>query len=80
MKYKQHFSRDEARVIWSVFCELTNLPSGELRQLFGSNAAKEICELAAKLRYYDYCDQYGIKYEDMTEADFERFYAQKWGS
>ena len=79
MKYKQHFSRDKARVVWSVFCELANLPRNELRQMFGTDAAKEICQLAGELRYYDYCDQRGIKYEDMTEEDFVRAYEEMWG-
>ena len=45
-------------------------PYSELNCFLGSITIKEMQKLYSKLRYEQYCDDRGIKYEDMTEDDF----------
>ena len=78
MLYKQHFSREDARLIYSVFLELSNLKQSELMKLFGSMGVNEVCDLAHELRYYDYCKRHDIKVSEMDEYDYERYCEEKW--
>ena len=61
---------NEKRTVKGVFGELIKKPYSELNSFLGSITIKEMQKLYSKLRYEQYCDDRGIKYEDMTEDDF----------
>lgn len=61
---------DEKRTVKAVFGELLKKPYSELNCFLGSLTIKEMQRLYSKLRYEQYCDDHGIKYEDMIEDDF----------
>ena len=61
---------NEKRTVKGVFGELLKKPYSELNCFIGSITIKEMQKLYLKLRYEQYCDARGIKYEDMTEDDF----------
>lgn len=64
------FTADEKRTIKAVFGELLKKPYSEINTFLGSLTIEEMQKLYSKLRYEQYCDERGIKYEDMTEDDF----------
>lgn len=78
--YKRVFTERQAKLIYWVFNELCKMPTDDLRQLLGSAGATQASILASELRYYDYCKRNGIKYEDMTDEDYERAYHEEWDS
>ena len=62
----------EHRIVKAVFGELVYKSSKELSALhIGSITLEEMHKLYSKLRHEPYCKRHGIKYEDMTDADFE---------
>ncbi len=61
---------EEKRTVRAVFGELLRKPYGELNSYLGSVTIKEMRRLYSKLSYEDYCEERGIRYEDMTEEDF----------
>lgn len=63
-------SANEKRTVKAVFGELLKKPYSELNCFLGSLTIEEMQKLYSKLRYEQYCDYRGIKYEDMTEDDF----------
>lgn len=65
------FTAAEIKTIDTVFYELDRMSNSDLNKVFGSITIKEIRALAGKLRYAGYCERHGIRYEDMTELDFE---------
>ena len=62
---------NEKRTVIAVFDELTKMPYGQLNTFLGSITINEMHELYRKMRYEDYCEKHGIRYEDMTDDDFE---------
>ena len=64
------FTADEKRTIKAVFGELLKKPYSEINTFLGSLTIEEMQKLYSKLRYEQYCDERGIKFEDMTEDDF----------
>ena len=61
---------NEKRTVKAVFGELLKKPYSELNFFLGSITIEEMQKLYSKLRYEQYCDARGIKYDDMTEDDF----------
>lgn len=61
----------EKRTVLAVFSELRKMPYKELNAFLGSVTILEMYQLAAKLRYEDYCIRNGITFEEMTEGDIE---------
>ena len=61
---------DEKRTVRAVFAELLKKPYSELNCYLGSLTIEEMQKLYSKLRYEEYCDERGIKYDDMTDDDF----------
>lgn len=74
MDYAVHLTQNEKRTICAVFGELLRKPYNELNTFLGSLTIEEMQKLYSKLHYEDYCIRHEIRYEDMTEADFE----QEW--
>lgn len=68
----------ELEVMHGVLDELLHLKYDELNKTYGSETIKDMYHLWAKLGYRDYCEKYGVQYEDMTEDDFEQAYRDKW--
>lgn len=70
----------EMDVVWGVFTDLLmRFQDNELHKFMGSITINEMKHLWGKLRYREYCDKYGIAYEDMTEDDFMREYEEYYG-
>lgn len=63
-------SENEKRTVKAVFGELLKKPYSELNCFLGSLTIEEMKKIYSKLRYEQYCDNRGIKYEDMIEDDF----------
>ena len=61
---------DEKRTVFAVFTAIQEMPYKQLNSILGSVTIQEMQNLTSKLRYENYCDRHGIKYEDMTEDDF----------
>lgn len=68
----------ELTIVQSVFEELLYRKYSELNGYLGSETIKEMQKLYSKLSHREYCERHGIKYEDMTEFDFEAEYAERW--
>lgn len=64
----------ETRLIQGVLAELCRKPYSELNTVFGSVTITEMQTLLSKLDCKPYCDRHGIRFEDMTDADFEAAY------
>ena len=60
----------EHRIVKAVFGEL--LPYENRTSFLGSLTLAEMCELYSRIAHEPYCKRHGIKFEDMTEEDFER--------
>lgn len=71
-------SANEKRTVLAVFQSLGSMKYGELNKFLGSITIEEMMKLRHKLEHEDYCDRHGIKYEDMTEEDFERAYEERY--
>ena len=63
-------TENEKRTVRAAFIELLENPYSEINCFLGSLTIEEMQRLYSKLRYEHYCDERGIKYEDMTEDDF----------
>lgn len=61
---------EEKRTVRDVFGEMLRKPYDELNSYLGLVTIKEMQRLYNKLSYEDYCEERGIRYEDMTEDDF----------
>ena len=61
----------EKELMLTVFDKLFQTDYSDLNKIFGSVTIKEIRDLYLKLYYNGYCERHGIKFEDMTEDDFE---------
>lgn len=72
MDYTVKLTQNDKRTICAVFGELIRKPYSELNTFLGSQTIKEMSELYSKLHYEDYCIRHKIRYEDMTESDFEQ--------
>ena len=70
-------TKEEKNVILAVFTELLNKPYSELNTFLGSETIKRMQELRSKLRFEDFCKERGIRYEDMTDEDFEDAYMRE---
>ena len=68
---------DEKRTVLGVFDELLKMPYSELNRHIGSLTIMDMQKLYGKLRYESYCERHNIKYEDMTECDFEDAYLEE---
>ena len=68
----------EVRTLKAVLYDLvTTFQDYELNRFMGSETIKEMKALQQKLYYNDYCEEHGIRYEDMTEDDFMREYEER---
>lgn len=62
----------EKAVVLAVFTDLwQRFTDEELNYFIGSETIREMHALRSKLYHEDYCDRHHIRYEDMTEIDFE---------
>ena len=64
-------SEKEKRTVLAVFHELKRMPYSKLNTFLGSMTIREMYTLSRKLELEDYCTRKGIRFEDMTEEDFE---------
>lgn len=65
------FTPNEQRTVQAVFESLLKrFTDDELNCFIGSVTIGEMHELYNKLRYDSYCQEHGIKYEEMTEEEF----------
>lgn len=69
----------ELGTIEGVFGELVKMPFADLNKFLGSLTIKEMTELYMKLSYRGYCEQRGIRYEDMTTEDLISAAQEKYG-
>ena len=60
----------EKSTVKAVFAELLNKPYCELNNFLGHITIVEMAKLYYKLRYEKYCEDRGIRFEDMTGTDF----------
>ena len=68
----------EVKTLKAVLYDLvTTFQDYELHRFMGSETIKEMKKLQQKLYYLDYCEEHGIKYEDMTEDDFIQEYEER---
>ncbi len=70
-------TKKEKALVTVVFGELLKKSYGELNAFLGSLTIKEMQDLYGKLRYEGYCKAHGVRYEDMTDADFEMAYCEE---
>ena len=64
------FTEKEQNTVLAVFSSLVCKSDRELNTFLGSITIGEMKRLYWKLHYEPYCENHGIKYEDMTEEDF----------
>lgn len=68
----------EVKTLKAVLYDLvTTFTDDEMNKFMGSETIKEMKALQQKLYYSDYCEEHGIRYEDMTEDDFMREYEER---
>jgi len=67
-------TKEEQAVVQAVFGELIIMGDRELNKFLGSITIKEMKNIYSKLHYAPYCERHGIRYEDMTDEDFEDAY------
>lgn len=62
----------EKRTVLAVFTDLLErFTEAELNAFIGTETIREMLTLRSKLHYEGYCERRGIRYEDMTDEDFE---------
>lgn len=71
-------TREEMNTVLAVFSELVRKPYNELNTYLGSETIKRMSALQSKLEHHDYCKERGIRYEDMTDDDFENAALSKY--
>lgn len=64
----------ELRTVQAVFGELVIMGDRKLNAFLGSITIEEMKAIYSKLHYAPYCEKHGIRYEDMTDEDFEDAY------
>lgn len=68
----------EVKTLKAVLYDLvTTFTDDEMNKFMGSKTIKEMKALQQKLYYSDYCEEHGIRYEDMTEDDFMQEYEER---
>lgn len=68
----------EVKTLKAVLYDLvTTFTDDEMNKFMGSETIKEMKALQQKLYYSDYCEEHGIRYEDMTEDDFMQEYEER---
>ena len=67
---------NEKRTVRAVLGELLKKPYKELNTFLGSLTIQEMQILYNKMKYEKYCEEHGIRYEDMTENDFIQAYEE----
>lgn len=71
---------DELQTVLAVFTDcFTRFNYDELHAFIGSETIKRMQNLRGKLEYRGYCERHNIRYEDMTDEDFERAYFEENG-
>ena len=60
----------ELTIIEGVLNEIIYDP--DAWKTWGTMTVKELADIASKLRMRRYCEEHGIRYEDLTEEDYER--------
>ena len=61
----------EKRTVLVVFDELAKMPYSKLNTFLGSITIKEMLRLRTKLEFEGYCERHNIRFEDMTDENFE---------
>lgn len=72
------FTDKEQRTIFAVVSALAHLPWKEQNKIIGSATITELSMLYSKIKFAPYCERHGIRYEDMTDSDFEDAYREEW--
>lgn len=68
----------EVKTLKAVLYDLViTFTDEEMNKFMGSETIKEMKALQQKLYYSDYCEEHGIRYEDMTEDDFMQEYEER---
>ena len=68
----------EVKTLKAVLYDLViTFTDEEMNKFMGSETIEEMKALQQKLYYSDYCEEHGIRYEDMTEDDFMREYEER---
>ena len=63
----------DKRLVRTVFHELDKLPYKELNRILGSMTIKEMHNLLMKLETEKFCKARGLKFDDMTDDDFDDY-------
>ena len=66
----------EVRTVLAVFSDCLQLKYSELNRFIGSEAIKDMQKLRSKIKHRGYCKCYNIRFEDMTDEDFEQAYLE----
>ena len=74
------FTEQEQRTVQAVFSSLLEMRYSELNRFLGSITIDEMSRIYWKMYHELYCKRHGIKYEDMTDSDFEQEYREIWES
>lgn len=62
---------NEKRTVLAVFEGLLEQPYSEINRFIGSITIREMQVLYAKLDAEEYCDRHHVRFENMTDDDFE---------
>lgn len=71
-------TKKEKTLVMGVFGSLLQKSYSELNTFLGSLTIQEMQEMYSRLEYEDYCNDHGIKYEDMTDDDFIQACLEKY--
>ena len=63
----------DKRLVLTVFHELDKLPYRQLNTILGSLTIKEMHNFLMKLETEEFCKIRGLKFDDMTDDDFEDY-------
>lgn len=77
---KMELTSREKNLVQGIIGDLLSKPYNELNKTFGTETIQEMANLYSRMRWDDYCKRHNVKYEDLTEDDYEQAYREEWES
>jgi hypothetical protein len=68
---RDYYSKEDMDTMRAVLESVMYKPYSELNKFMGSETIQRAAKLRSKMEHEEYCEKRGMKYEDMTEEDFE---------
>lgn len=68
---RDYYSEEDMDTMRAVLESVMYKPYSELNSFMGSETIQRASTLRNKMEHEEYCEKRGMKYEDMTEEDFE---------